>query len=102
LEQERNESNGAEPELAAENFDSSVDDVKARRFRRATSGFRVTPAHPAKALLLSVGVEVESHGDVSRIIGEPSGEINSLLLTALSNFFQKFSNCLIPGFMGLH
>ncbi len=39
MEQERIESIDIELELAVENFESSLDDVKAQRFRRATSGF---------------------------------------------------------------
>ena len=69
MEQEKIESINIELDLAVENFESSLDDVKAQRFRRATSGFYFTLKHLAKALLLSVGVEVESHGAVTRMIG---------------------------------
>ena len=69
MEQERIESIDIELELAVENFESSLDDVKAQRFRRATSGFYFTLEHLAKALLLTVGVEVESHGAVTRMLG---------------------------------
>ena len=67
--QESSESIKIELDLAIENFDSSLDDVKAQRFRRATSGFYFTLEHLAKALLLTVGVEVESHGAVARMLG---------------------------------
>jgi uncharacterized protein (UPF0332 family) len=69
MEQERIESIGIELELAVENFESSLDDLKAKRFRRATSGFYFTLGALAKALLLTVGVEVESHGAVTRMLG---------------------------------
>jgi uncharacterized protein (UPF0332 family) len=69
MEQERIESIEVELELAVENFESSLDDIKAQRFRRATSGFYFTLEHLAKALLLTVGVEVESHGAVARMLG---------------------------------
>ena len=69
MEQERIESIEVELELAVENFESSLDDVKANRLRRATSGFYFTLEHLAKALLLTVGVEVESHGAVTRMLG---------------------------------
>ncbi len=69
MEQERIESIDVELDLALENFESSLDDITAQRFRRATSGFYFTLEHLAKALLLSVGVEVESHGAVARMIG---------------------------------
>ena len=69
MEQERIESIEVELELAVENFESSLDDIKAQRFRRATSGFYFTLEHLAKALLLTVGVEVESHGAVTRMLG---------------------------------
>jgi len=69
MEQERLESIEIELELAVENFESSLDDVKAKRLRRATSGFYFTLEHLAKALLLTVGVEVESHGAVTRMLG---------------------------------
>ena len=69
MEQERIESIEVELELAVENFESSLDDIKAQRFRRATSGFYFTLGHLAKALLLTVGVEVESHGAVARMLG---------------------------------
>ena len=49
--QESSESIKIELDLAIENFDSSLDDVKAQRFRRATSGFYFTLEHLAKALL---------------------------------------------------
>lgn len=51
------------------NFESSLDDVRVQRYRRATSGFYFTLEHLAKALLLSVGVGVESHGAVTKMIG---------------------------------
>ena len=38
MEQEKFESIYIELDLAVENFKSSLDDVKAQRFRRATSG----------------------------------------------------------------
>jgi uncharacterized protein (UPF0332 family) len=69
MEQERFESIEIELDLAVENFESSLDDVKAKRLRRATSGFYFTLEHLAKALLLTVGVEVESHGAVTRMLG---------------------------------
>ena len=69
MEQEKIESIEVELELAVENFESSLDDVKANRLRRATSGFYFTLEHLAKALLLTVGVEVESHGAVTRMLG---------------------------------
>jgi uncharacterized protein (UPF0332 family) len=69
MEQEKIESIEVELELAVENFESSTDDVKANRLRRATSGLYFTLEHLAKALLLTIGVEVESHGAVTRMLG---------------------------------
>ncbi len=69
MEQEKNESIDIELDLALENFESSLDDIKAQRFRLATSGLYFSLEHLAKALLLSVGVEAESHGAVARLIG---------------------------------
>ncbi len=48
MEQERIESIDVELDLAVENFESSLDDVKAHRFRRATSGIYFTLEHLAK------------------------------------------------------
>jgi uncharacterized protein (UPF0332 family) len=51
MEKKRTESIDIELELAVDNFKSSLDDIKAQRFRRATSGFYFTLEHLAKALL---------------------------------------------------
>jgi uncharacterized protein (UPF0332 family) len=69
MEKEKSEAVQIELDLALENFESSVDDVKKERYRRATSGFYFTLEHLAKALLLTVGVETESHGGVVRMLG---------------------------------
>jgi uncharacterized protein (UPF0332 family) len=92
MEQERFESIQIELELAVENFESSLDDVKAQRFRRATSGFYFTLEHLAKALLLSVGVEVESHGAVTRMIGlhfVKSGSLPARVTRHLGSLYER-------------
>ncbi len=92
MEQERIESIDIELELAVENFESSLDDVKAQRFRRATSGFYFTLEHLAKALLLSVGVEVESHGAVTRMIGlhfVKSGNLPTRVTRHLGSLYER-------------
>ena len=92
MEQERFESIDIELELAVENFESSLDDVKAQRFRRATSGFYFTLEHLAKALLLSVGVEVESHGAVTRMIGlhfVKSGSLPARVTRHLGSLYER-------------
>ena len=74
------------------NFESSLDDVKAQRFRRATSGFYFTLEHLAKALLLSVGVEVESHGAVTRMIGlhfVKSGSLPARVTRHLGSLYER-------------
>lgn len=66
MEEEKIEGIRIELELALENLESSLDDVEKQRYRRATSGLYFTLEHLAKALLLTVGVETESHGGVVR------------------------------------
>jgi uncharacterized protein (UPF0332 family) len=58
-----------ELDMAIENFESAGDDINALRFRRATSGLYFALEHLAKALLLTAGIEVESHGGVTRMLG---------------------------------
>ena len=69
METERIESIKIELDLAIENLESSLDDISSQRFRRATSGLYFTLEHIAKALLLTVGVELESHAAVTRMLG---------------------------------
>jgi uncharacterized protein (UPF0332 family) len=68
MEQERIEFVGVELDLAVEHFDSAMDDIRAQRHRRATSGLYFVLEHLAKALLHVVGVEVQSHGAVARML----------------------------------
>jgi uncharacterized protein (UPF0332 family) len=92
MEQERIESIGIELELAVENFESSLDDLKAKRFRRATSGFYFTLGHLAKALLLTIGVEVESHGAVTRMFGlhfVKSGSLPARVTRHLGSLYER-------------
>jgi uncharacterized protein (UPF0332 family) len=92
MEQERIESIDVELDLAVENFESSLDDVRAQRYRRATSGFYFTLEHLAKALLLSVGVEVESHGAVTRMIGlhfVKSGSLPARVTRHLGSLYER-------------
>ncbi len=92
MEQERFESIDVELDLAVENFESSLDDVRAQRYRRATSGFYFTLEHLAKALLLSVGVEVESHGAVTRMIGlhfVKSGSLPARVTRHLGSLYER-------------
>ena len=92
MEQERIESIEVELELAVENFESSLDDIKAQRFRRATSGFSFTLEHLAKALLLTVGVEVESHGAVARMLGlhfVKSASLSARVTRHLGNLYER-------------
>ncbi len=92
MEQERIESIEVELELAVENFESSLDDVKAQRLRRATSGFYFTLEHLAKALLLTVGVEVESHGAVTRMLGlhfVKSGSLSARVTRHLGSLYER-------------
>jgi uncharacterized protein (UPF0332 family) len=92
MEQERFESIEIELELALENFESSLDDVKANRLRRATSGFYFTLEHLAKALLLTIGVEVESHGAVTRMLGlhfVKSGSLSARVTRHLGSLYER-------------
>ena len=92
MEQERIEFIEVELELAIENFESSLDDIKAQRFRRATSGFHFTLEHLAKALLLTVGVEVESHGAVTRMLGlhfVKSGSLSARVTRHLGSLYER-------------
>jgi len=92
MEQEKIESIEVELELAVENFESSLDDIKAQRFRRATSGFYFTLEHLAKALLLTVGVEVESHGAVARMLGlhfVKSGSLSARVTRHLGSLYER-------------
>jgi uncharacterized protein (UPF0332 family) len=92
MEQERFESIEVELKLAVENFESSLDDIKAQRFRRATSGFYFTLEHLAKALLLTVGVEVESHGAVTRMLGlhfVKSGTLSARVTRHLGSLYER-------------
>ena len=92
MEQERIEFIEVELELAIENFESSLDDIKAQRFRRATSGFYFTLEHLAKALLLTVGVEVESHGAVTRMLGlhfVKSTSLPARVTRPLGNLYER-------------
>jgi len=92
MEQERFESIEVELELAVENFESSIDDVKASRLRRATSGLYFTLEHLAKALLLTIGVEVESHGAVTRMLGlhfVKSGSLSARVTRHLGSLYER-------------
>jgi uncharacterized protein (UPF0332 family) len=92
MEQEQIESIDIELDLATENYDSALDDVKAQRYRRATSGFYFTLEHLAKALLLSAGVEVESHGAVTRMIGLhfiKSGNLPARVTRHLGSLYER-------------
>lgn len=92
MEQERFESVEVELELSVENFESSIDDVKASRLRRATSGLYFTLEHLAKALLLTIGVEVESHGAVTRMLGlhfVKSGNLSARVTRHLGSLYER-------------
>ena len=92
MEQEKIESIEVELELAVENFESSTDDVKANRLRRATSGLYFTLEHLAKALLLTIGVEVESHGAVTRMLGlhfVKSGSLSARVTRHLGSLYER-------------
>ena len=92
MEQERFESVEVELELSLENFESSLDDVKASRLRRATSGLYFTLEHLAKALLLTIGVEVESHGAVTRMLGlhfVKSGSLSARVTRHLGSLYER-------------
>jgi uncharacterized protein (UPF0332 family) len=99
MEQEKIESIEVELELAVENFESSLDDIKAQRFRRATSGFYFTLEHLAKALLLTVGVEVESHGAVTRMLGlhfVKAGSLSARVTRHLGSLYETITRAQTP------
>ena len=92
METKRIESIKIELDLAIENLESSLDDISSQRFRRATSGLYFTLEHTAKALLLTVGIEVESHGAVTRMLGlhfVKSKDISPRVTRHLGNLYER-------------
>jgi uncharacterized protein (UPF0332 family) len=81
-----------ELDLAKESYDSAEDDRKANRYRRATSGLYLAMEHLAKALLLTVGIEVESHGGVARMLGlhfVKPGVLSPRVTRHLGNLYER-------------
>ena len=68
MEQERKGEIEEELNLARENWESYRDNYEARRFRKATSDLYFFCEHSAKALLLTVGIDPQSHEGIRRMI----------------------------------
>ena len=68
MDQERRSEIEEELHLARENWESYQDNYKAGRFRKATADLYFFCEHSAKALLLTVGVDPQSHEGIRRMI----------------------------------
>ena len=68
MDQERKSEIEEELNLARENWESYQDNFGARRFRKATSDLYFFCEHSAKALLLTVGIDPQSHEGIRRMI----------------------------------
>jgi uncharacterized protein (UPF0332 family) len=68
MDQDRRSEIEEELELARENWESYRDNYKAQRFRKATSDLYFFCEHSAKALLLTVGIDPQSHEGIRRMI----------------------------------
>lgn len=68
MDQERKSEIVEELQLARENWDSFQDNYRAQRFRKATADLYFFCEHGAKALLLSVGIDPQSHEGIRRMI----------------------------------
>lgn len=68
MEQEQRQEVEEELRLARENWESYRDNRHAERFRKATSDLYFFSEHAAKALLLSVGIDPQSHEGIRRMI----------------------------------
>ena len=68
MDQERKSEIEEELHLAWENWESYGDNFRAQRFRKATSDLYFFCEHSAKALLLTVGIDPQSHEGIRRMI----------------------------------
>ena len=68
MDQERKSEVEEELGLARENWDSYRDNYHAQRFRKATADLYFFCEHGAKALLLTVGIDPQSHEGIRRMI----------------------------------
>ena len=68
MDQERKSEIEEELHLALENWESYSDNFRAQRFRKATSDLYFFCEHSAKALLLTVGIDPQSHEGIRRMI----------------------------------
>lgn len=66
--QERKGEIEEELQLAHENWESYQDNYRAGRFRKATADLYFFCEHGAKALLLTVGIDPQSHEGIRRMI----------------------------------
>jgi uncharacterized protein (UPF0332 family) len=68
MDQERKSEVEEELGLARENWDSYQDNYLAQRFRKATANLYSFCEHGAKALLLTVSIDPQSHEGIRRMI----------------------------------
>ncbi len=68
MEEEQRQEVEEELRLARENWESYRDNRHAKRFRKATSDLYFFSEHAAKALLLSVGIDPQSHEGIRRML----------------------------------
>ncbi len=68
MDEERREEVEEELRLAWENWHSYKDNRQGRRFRKATSDLYFFSEHAAKALLLTVGIDPQTHEGIRRMI----------------------------------
>jgi uncharacterized protein (UPF0332 family) len=68
MDPEQNNEIEEELNLAKENWESYQDNHRARRFRKATSDLYFFCEHGAKALLLTAGIDPQSHEGIRRMI----------------------------------
>jgi uncharacterized protein (UPF0332 family) len=59
-----------ELDVGREKFDSAMANLMSRRYRSATSDLYFSLEHFAKALLLTVGVEAQSHQGILTLLGK--------------------------------
>jgi len=68
MDQEQKSEIEEELNISRENWDSYRDNYRAQRFRKATADLYFFCEHGAKALLLTVGIDPQSHEGIRRMI----------------------------------
>lgn len=92
MEKARIEEIESELSFARERFGSARDDIEAERFRSATSSLYFTLEHLAKALLLTVGIEVRSHQGIFTMLGKhfvKPGRLPVRMARQLGNLYER-------------